>query len=304
MTKSAKNDVTRLLSIGECMIELAPTPDGTFGMGFAGDTFNTAWYARRLAGPGIDVAYLSAIGDDEPSGRMRDFIANAGVTPELSVRPGMSVGLYMISLKDGERSFSYWRSASAARTLADDLDALPGLKAGDIAFFSGITMAVLPDEGRTRLLQALARARGNGVRTAFDPNLRPRLWPDSATMCHWIMRAAEVADIALPSFEDEQVFFGDADIHATATRYTEAGATTVVVKDGAGPVLVREGVVEHLIDPVPVKRVVDTTAAGDSFNAGFLVGVLEDRPLPEATRLGCDLASRVIGARGALVELD
>lgn len=121
----------KLLSIGECMIELAPTPADTFSMGFAGDTFNTAWYARRIAGPEIEVAYLSAVGDDEPSGRMTQFMSDAGVKPELTVRTGASVGLYMISLKDGERSFSYWRSASAARSLADDLTTLP-CETGDI----------------------------------------------------------------------------------------------------------------------------------------------------------------------------
>ncbi len=296
-------DVKRLLSIGECMIELAPTPDGTFSIGFAGDTFNTAWYARRMAAPDIEVAYLSAVGDDEPSTRMRDFIKDAGVVPELAVRPGMSVGLYMITLKDGERSFSYWRSASAARTLADDLETLPDLKAGDIAFFSGITMAVLPEKGRARLLEVLARARSGGVRVAFDPNLRPRLWPDTATMCDRIMRAAAVADIALPSFEDEQGHFEDADIRATARRYINAGATTVVVKDGAGPVLVEADGEQTWVTPTPASDIVDTTAAGDSFNAGFLIGHLEGRSLEEATRLGCDLARRVIGARGALVEL-
>ena len=292
----------RLLSIGECMIELAPTPDGTFSMGFAGDTFNTAWYARRIAGPAIDVAYLSAVGDDEPSARMRLFMSDAGILPELSVRKGASVGLYMISLKNGERSFSYWRATSAARTLADDLDDLP-CAPGDIAYFSGITMAILPDAARQRFLDVLAKARTAGVTIAFDPNLRPRLWPDTATMCDRIMDAARVADIALPSFEDEQGFFGDADIAATADRYTDAGVGTVVVKDGPGPVLLRRNGTDSQIEPTPVTDVVDTTAAGDSFNAGFLVGLMEGLSGERAVRQGCDLARKVIGGRGALVPV-
>ena len=93
----------RLLCIGECMIEMAPTAEGTFSMGFAGDTFNTAWYARRLAPAGMRIGYFSAIGDDEPSSRMGRFIAEAGIEPELAIRAGRSVGLYMISLRDGER---------------------------------------------------------------------------------------------------------------------------------------------------------------------------------------------------------
>ncbi|MEM6384807.1 MAG: sugar kinase [Pseudomonadota bacterium] len=292
----------KLLSIGECMIELAPTTEDTFSMGFAGDTLNTAWYARRLAGAELVVGYLSAIGDDEPSARMRSFMEEAGLVPHLTVRTGTSVGLYLISLKDGERSFSYWRSASAARTLADDLETLP-CAPGDVAFFSGITMAILPDEGRRKLLHALSEARASGVKIAFDPNLRPRLWPDTETMCAWIMEAAKVADIALPSFEDEQGFFGDANIGATADRYAGAGATTLVVKDGPNPVLLRAQGEENMVQPSPVSEVVDTTAAGDSFNAGYLVGVMEGLPETAAVQQGCDLSRKVIGARGALVPV-
>lgn len=284
------------------MIELAPTPEDTFSMGFAGDTFNTAWYARRIAGAEIDVAYLSAIGDDEPSGRLTQFMSDAGVIPELTVRTGASVGLYMISLKNGERSFSYWRSASAARSLADDLTNLP-CKAGDIAFFSGITMAILPDAARTRFLGILSDARAAGIKVVFDPNLRPRLWTGTETMCHWVMEAARVSDVALPSFEDEQGFFNDTDITATADRYATAGASTVVVKDGPGPVLLRHDGRDQMIPPQPVASVVDTTAAGDSFNAGFLVGWMQGKPVDEAVAQGCALARQVIGARGALVPV-
>ncbi len=293
----------RLLCIGECMIELAPTSDGTFGMGFAGDTFNTAWYARRLAGPEIEVRYLTAIGDDEPSKRMRHFIEEAGIVPDLSVRRGASVGLYMISLKDGERSFSYWRSASAARTLADDLSELTGLSRGDVVYFSGITMAILPDAGRAQLLQVLAEAREQGITVAFDPNLRPRLWADTKTMCDTIMAAAAVSEITLPSFEDEEAHFGDADIRATADRYMGAGASQIVVKDGAGPVLLRVDGVDTVVTHEPQQDVVDTTAAGDSFNAGYLVGRMEGLAPEDAVRQGCVLARKVIGARGALVEV-
>lgn len=284
------------------MIELAPTPDGTFSIGFAGDTFNTAWYARRIAEPDIEVAYLSAIGDDEPSGRMRAFMYEAGVVPELAVRKGGTAGLYMISLENGERSFSYWRSASAARTLADDLNALP-CEPGDVAFFSGITMAVLPDAGRTRLLAVLAEAREAGVTVVFDPNLRPRLWPDTETMCAQVIAAASVADIALPSFEDEQGYFGDVDIVATANRYSDVGVSTVVVKDGPGPVLLREKGQDMRIAPEAVSTVVDTTAAGDSFNAGFLIGRMQGLEAPAAVAQGCALARKVIAARGALVPV-
>lgn len=293
----------RLLSIGECMIELAPEADGRLRPGFAGDTFNTAWYARRLAGTDIEVGYLTAVGDDDPSRRMAVFMEEAGITPHLAIRQGSSVGLYMISLRDGERSFSYWRSTSAARSLADDLSALPDLEPGDMSYFSGITLAILPETGRRRLLDVLSNARTAGITIVFDPNLRPRLWADADEMKTWIMKAAAVSDIALPSFEDEATHFSDVDVAATASRYADVGVSTVIVKDGSGPVLIRTADGDATVVPEPVTQVVDTTAAGDSFNAGFLIALLEGEDPSDAVRQGCAVARKVIAARGALVEI-
>jgi 2-dehydro-3-deoxygluconokinase len=55
-------------------------------------------------------------------------------------------------------------------------------------------------------------------------------------------------------------------------------------------------------DPVPAPEVVDTTAAGDSFNAGYLARRLAGGTVGEALAAGSTLAARVVGGRGALVE--
>lgn len=293
----------RLMCIGECMVEMAPVGNGTLSMGFAGDTFNTAWYLRRLAGPDLDVAFLTAVGDDDPSHAMIDFMRQSGVMPEFKYRPGGSVGLYLISLNNGERSFSYWRDTSAARTLADDLDILPGMNAGDIAFFSGITLAILPDAGRRRFLSVMSDARATGVQIVFDPNLRPRLWQSVDVMRDCISAAAKVADIVLPSFEDEGEYFGDNNRAATAERYQSAGAGMVIVKDGAGPVLIADRNSQTEVTPGSVPRVVDTTAAGDAFNAGFLAQFIAGATPADAVRAGCRVSARVIAGRGALVDI-
>lgn len=292
----------RFLAIGECMIEMAPQDDGRYLRGFAGDTFNTAWYARKIAPPDLEVGYLSAVGDDAQSQAMAQFITGSGVVAHLARRAGMTVGLYMITLDGGERSFAYWRATSAARTLADDLDRLPGLGAGDMAYFSGITLAILPDAGRNRLLEVLRHARRAGVTIAFDPNLRPRLWTGEAEMRDWITRGAAVADIALPSFEGELRFFGDADPAATAARYAAEGTGLIVVKNGPDPILILHGTTTAHVAPDPAPAVVDTTAAGDSFNARFLVDSMAGATPEAAAAAACALSARVIGARGALVE--
>ena len=293
-----------ILSIGECMVELAPLPgEGDYRMGYAGDTLNTAWYLRRLLPAAMPVSYFTAVGTDAVSDRMVDFLAQAGIgTDHVQRRADRTVGLYLIQLDRGERSFSYWRGQSAARTLAADGNRLDAaLRDVGTAYFSGITLAILPEDGRARLLDRLAAFRARGGQVVFDPNLRPRLWQDTATMTRAVMQAATVSDTVLPSHEDEAEWFGDADPAATAARYAHAGAAEVVIKNGPGPMLALSNGDSITVDPVKVAEVVDTTAAGDSFNAGYLAARAAGAAVADAMRLGATLAAEVIGTRGALM---
>ncbi len=294
----------RLLSIGEAMVELGQSDQpGLWRLGIAGDTLNTAWYLRRLLGADWQVDYLSRVGTGAFSQRMVDFLAAEGIgTDHVGRDPDREIGLYAISLTNGERSFAYWRDTSAARRLADDpamLDA--ALDGAAVAYVSGITAAILPPEGRANLLAALAGARAGGTRIVFDPNLRPRLWPDAAAMRQGISDAAAGADLVLPSFDDEAAHFGDPDPQATVARYLALGARQVVVKNGGGPIRFGGydgvGIITDLEPETPV----DSTAAGDSFNAGYLSAWLSGAECAAAIAAGHALSRRVIRHRGALV---
>lgn len=296
----------RFLAIGECMAELAPAAaPGEYRLGFAGDTFNTAWYLARLR-PDATVSFFTAIGTDAISQKMRDALVASGIDgSHVRAVPDRTVGLYLISLDNGERSFSYWRGQSAARQLAEDPDALAqAIDQADFVYFSGITLAILDATSRQTLLSALRKARASGKKIAFDPNLRPRLWSDTSEMTRAVMQGAAVSDIALPSFEDEASWFSDVDPVATADRYSAAGATTVVVKNGADPVHYRQGETHGRTAVPPLSSVVDTTAAGDSFNAAILAGIQEDMPLADSIARACRLAGQVVQGKGALVPVD
>ncbi len=295
--------MTSFLCLGEIMVELAPAEGGLFAKGYAGDTFNCAWYARRLLPRDWTVSYGTVLGQDSVSDDMAAFMTAEGLAPDALRRtPDRTVGLYMIELKDGERSFSYWRGQSAARTLADDPDWLDSVLANRAVIqFSGITLAILAPEARERLCTALARARDGGAVVAFDTNLRPRLWDSESAMRDGLTRGAAVADIVLPSFDEEQAIFPDQTPQDTIARYAAGGATCVVVKDGAGPCHLwssDEGA--STVTPPTVTRVTDSTAAGDSFAAGFLAARAQGATAQEATQAAAELASNVIQHRGAL----
>ncbi|UFM63297.1 sugar kinase [Paracoccus sp. MA] len=294
-----------ILSIGEAMVELSPSGrDGLWRLGIAGDTLNTAWYLRRLLPADWRVAYCSRVGTGEFSQQMVDFLTAEGIdAAHVGRDPSREIALYAISLKDGERSFSYWRDTSAAKGLADDPAALvAALQGVAIAYVSGITLGILPEAGRAALIAALKAARAAGTQVVFDTNLRPKLWPDIPTMRREIEAAAAIADLVLPSFDDERGFFGDADPQATVARYLACGAGQVVVKAGGDPVLYGGNEGAGLVEDLPREVPVDTTSAGDSFNAGYLAARLRGADIPAAIRAAHDLSRRVIRHRGALVR--
>ena len=282
----------RVACIGEAMIEMSLNGDRA-SLAVAGDTLNTAVYLKRSA-PEIEVDYITRLGADTFSDRICSFIASEGLgTGAISVDAQGTPGLYAISLGEGgERSFTYWRSASAARQLFADHD-FSVLDGYDLIYLSGISMAILPHSVRLALISFL---RAKNLRVAFDSNHRPRLWTTSdareVTSAFW-----SFCDIPLPSIDDEMVLFEqDADeVQARCLKISGIGA----LKRGAsGPISIGEPVDQTY---KPARSVVDTTAAGDSFNAGYLAARLRGAKQADALRAGHELAARVVGCRGAIV---
>ena len=297
----------RLASIGECMIELSEREDGSFSRAFGGDTLNTAVYAARLgATRGISVDYVTALGDDPYSQAMLEFWRAEGVGTELvQHRAGKLPGLYVIrTTAEGERSFYYWRSAAAAREMMADggneaiASALPGY---DLIYLSGITLSILPEADRARLLAAIDTAREGGTPVAFDSNYRPRGWASADAARAAMDEALGRTDIALPSADDERVLHGSGDLQDIAGRIASLGVSEICISDGANPCgLWHDGAFTTVAGRGPVAAV-DTTAAGDSFNAAYLVGRLMGRPPEQAARDGHRLAAAVVQHRGAII---
>ncbi|MBV9522981.1 MAG: sugar kinase [Alphaproteobacteria bacterium] len=297
----------RIASIGECMIELNQRAPASFALAYGGDTLNTAVYLARVNPRArLAVDYVTALGDDPYSEAMIAMWRREGVgTEQVSRLPGKLPGLYLIRLDEkGERRFFYYRSAAAVRELFSDPSTLPRLAAlpeYDLVYFSAVTLSVLSDAARQRLFEALDAVRKAGRRVAFDSNYRPAGWPDAETARQVIGGFLARVDIALPTFEDEARLFGDPDPAATADRYAARGVGEVAIKLGGAGALIASAAARRVLPvPEPVEPV-DTTAAGDAFNAGYLSFRLAGRAAAEAAFAGHLLAAAVIRHPGAIV---
>ncbi len=298
----------RAATIGECMLELSST--GALGagrsvqMGFGGDTLNTAVYMARL---GVATDFVTALGDDHYSDWMLASWRAEGVGTALIPRQAARLpGLYMIETDDtGERYFHYWRSEAPARNLFDDPQQVASLQEElsqhQLVYFSGITLSLYGESGRARCFDMLAALRESGVQLAFDGNYRPRGWPDAEVARAAFSRACELSHIVLPTFDDEQALFGDATPADTVQRITAHGVAELVLKRGAaGCDVVFDGN-QVTVSTEAVAVPLDTTAAGDSFNAGYLAGRLRGLSPEQAAGWGHRLAGQVIQVKGAIM---
>ena len=294
-----------IVSIGEVMIELTRGPDGRYGFSFGGDTFNTAVYLARA---GIDVAYATAVGDDPYSDALLALAMAEGVRTELIVRvPDRTSGLYLVETNPkGERSFCYWRDVAPARELFE----LPQwgviaerLLACRLIYFSGVTLSLYSNVGVGRFLAVVELARKNGVKVAFDGNFRPRGWKGDLTRTRTVfMEALKRVDIALPTFDDEALLWGDASPDVTIERLQAFGIGEIAVKNGAKGALVLNAGTRELV-PVPQIVVpIDTTAAGDSFNAAYLAARFSGEAPVSAAASAHRLAGEVIRHPGAIMS--
>jgi len=302
---SAQKD--RAVCVGEVLIELARGADGRFALSCGGDTFNTAVYLARAGIAGLEVAFASAVGDDPYSESIMALTAAEAVSAHLVLRvPGRLPGLCLIEKGSaGERSFRYWREGAPARDLfelPDWMRIAESLLSARIIYFSGITLSLYSNIGLGRFLAVLEAARKRGVTVAFDGNFRPRAWKGDLTRTRTVfVEALKRVDIALPTYDDEAVLWGDPSPEATVTRLQAFGIGEIVIKNGPNSALVAAAGAQQFV-PVPEVVVpVDTTAAGDGFNAGYLAARLGGGKPAEAASAAHRLAGHVIRHPGALL---
>jgi len=274
-------------------------------LGYAGDVFNTAVYLSRL---GQSVRFASVLGTDDPFSRaIAERMAEEGLDPSLVTRaPGRLPGLYAVARDAaGERHFHYWRDQSPFRQfleLGDVAAFAEATRSAELVYLSLTTLAVIGQAGRQTLTGLLADAARCGTAIALDTNYRDRLWPSAhaARTClesvlpHCRFVSASTQDLV-------SIHAGSA---ATWPDSWPAVETESVLRHEDLSIEVRCEGVRTLYPPPPVLDAVDTTGAGDSFNAGYLTARLCGEPLEAAVEAGRRLAEAVVQHLGAIIPRD
>lgn len=297
----------KIAFFGECMVEISGTP---LSKKFGGDTLNTALYLSRLtAQQNLSVYYATGLGHDELSQAMLDNWHQEGIATELVERINDKLpGLYMVETDpSGERHFHYWRNDAAAKFYftaesQTKLEAALADNLVDAIYISGISLAILADSARQRLINAISDFSQRGGKVIFDNNYRPQLWSIEQAQ-HWYAKLLPMVDIALITEDDDHIVWGEQE--SVQARCLRLGCKEIVIKRGCEPCKIientPEGIQQHYVAATPVAKVIDTCAAGDSFAAGYLAARLCGQSSSASAQLGHQLASTVIQYSGAII---
>lgn len=296
----------RVSVLGECMVEIRHVDAELARFSFGGDVLNTAIYLTRL---GLPTRFVTALGDDRYSERMiAGWKAEGVLTDAVRIFPQRLPGMYVIETSpSGERRFLYWRTDSPARDVftPEHADATTrALLDTDVLLLSGITLSLYGAAGLWRLFGALKQAKKHGIRIVFDTNYRPRNWPDPSLARVAYGELSDVVDVVLAGEEDLGLLFGGNDAEVALRDWLDFSTTEVVLKCGGADCRIWADGAEYAVSAEPVSRIVDTTAAGDSFAAAYLAARLGGAAPDVAARAGHRLAGTVIGHPGAIIPLD
>ncbi|VUD59111.1 2-dehydro-3-deoxygluconokinase [Thalassocella blandensis] len=327
----------KIALIGEAMIELHGKMFGSMQQTYGGDVINTTVYLARLLHyfrlqneyfhideksgeppeehsqniPRTEVYFVSAVGRDILSQQLLLKWQHEHVNTNLVLQQdGKSPGLYMIQLdENGERSFQYWRQDSAARYMFQHSHisiVASRLAQMDSIYISGISLAILSEPDRQSCLQMLKDLHAAGVKIFFDSNYRAILW-DSRERCqYYCQELYALSFMVMATEQDERAIWQACDEIDLIERIHRAGAPHVVIKRGKDGCLASldAGKAPPRSISVADIAVVDSTAAGDAFNAGIMAGHLMQWDWQDAIALANALAAEVIQHHGAIVPVN
>ncbi|MBU2918823.1 sugar kinase [Psychrosphaera sp. F3M07] len=294
------------VAIGECMMELSPDTQHTLKKSYAGDTYNALVYAKRVF-PTMFTNWFSAIGNDEMSMSMKARWAEEGIDDTFVMKStDHSIGIYAISVDDsGERSFSYWRKNSAATTMmqfstVEEYVAL--LNNVDLVFFSGISLGILTNNDRAKLIKVLGRLKSLGKQIAFDPNYRAQMFDGEQDAKIWFEQAYRVSTIALPGLDEHQQVYNHHSVEDVVNYCYSLGVDEVIVKAGnKGSYGYQNNQLKVHIPFVPAPQQIDTTAAGDSFAGVYLASRINQLSINHSLLNATMVASEVVQHQGAIL---
>ena len=300
-----------VVGIGEVLIDFVATKPGSyldvpaFQKCFGGAPMNTLVGAARL---GLKTGAITAVGEG-PFGKflIRELQKNGVDTSQVKIKKGMRTTISFVANEPetAERTFIFyrkpWVTGTADSSLSiGDLD-LDYISDANILHVSGFSLSQNPS--RKTILSAVKHARSSDVRVSFDPTLRLDVWNSIRTIRRIYGEILRMSDIATFSREEASFIFGTSDPEKAAAKALRYGIEVVGMKMGAEGAFLQRRTGEKVMLPAFKVRAVDTTGAGDGWNAGLLVGLIKGWDLRTCLSVANAVGALVVTKHGAITAL-
>ncbi len=277
-----------IMSIGELIVEIM-RKEVDVPLSEAGDFVGPfpsgapAIFADQAARLGHSVGFIGACGDDDFGDCLVARFEADGVdaSPVARISDVATGCAFVTYFSDGDRRFLFHIANSAAGYLPEPtLDMFEGVKWLHIC---GSTLSA-GEEMRTRCYQACELTVAAGGKVSLDPNLRPELLGGEEAVRQVCKPVVDVASLLLPSSSEAEILAGVSGSDAACRSLLDSGAEVIALKQGSDGCKVYSAD-EEVEVPAFTVEAVDPTGAGDCFDAGFVVGLLEEMSLQDVGRL-------------------
>ena len=291
-------------SIGEAMIEISNIKNSLYNQSFAGDTLNFCNYLDKKK---LNAFFLSAIGKSEINQSLLDFVKSKKISTKYIKKINQfEVGLYLIKNKDnGEKQFFYWRDESAAKHYFNNIDFLnlyKELKNFDYIYFSGITLSIIHISKLNNFIKLLNLLKSKKIKIVFDFNIRPSRW-NKKNLNIFLDSVLKFVDICFLSGEDMNYWKNKNNIKSYEQIVRKYKLKHSIFRKNAKFTYVFLNKTRYVFKNKLLKTVVDTSGAGDGFNAAYLSNFIVNNDPVLALKAGSSLGSKIVMKKGAIVDV-
>ena len=291
-------------SIGEAMIEISNIKNSSYSQSFAGDTLNFCNYLDKKK---LNAFFLSAIGKSEINQSLLDFVKSKNIsTKYIKQINQFEIGLYLIKNKDnGEKQFFYWRDESAAKQYFNNIDFLnlyKELKNFDYIYFSGITLSIIHISKLNNFIKLLKLLKSKKIKIVFDFNIRPSRW-NKKNLNIFLDSVLKIVDICFLSGEDMNYWKNKNNIKSYEQIVRKYKIKHSIFRKNAEYTYVFLNKTRYVFKNKLIKKVVDTSGAGDGFNAAYLSNFIVNNDPVLALKAGSSLGSKIVMKKGAIVDV-
>ena len=291
-------------SIGEAMIEISNIKNSMYNQSFAGDTLNFCNYLDKKK---LNAFFLSAIGKSEINKSLLNFVRSKKIsTKYIKQINQFELGLYLIKNKDnGEKQFFYWRDESAAKQYFNNIDFLnlyKELKNFDYIYFSGITLSIIHISKLNNFIKLLNLLKSKKIKIVFDFNIRPSRW-NKKNLNIFLDSVLKFVDICFLSGEDMNYWKNKNNIKSYEQIVRKYKLKHSIFRKNAKFTYVFLNKTRYVFKNKLLKKVVDTSGAGDGFNAAYLSNFIVNNDPVLALKAGSSLGSKIVMKKGAIVDV-